>query len=236
MHIANLAGADEGLALGEALLELIQRLLNVDLCMPLLSIGVLPELGGVCGVGPRLVILQVLVRDGGDEFVRHDRVKGAGAADVREGEDLVVEVDLASGREGLADRVRLDHGHPEELQQKVIRRRGRTGVICLRPEQEGAPGIARFDASGQGTEHRRGSNLAVRCEVGSVRLGGAVHIGEVGEVRTGHEAKTAFVGFVDERAVTVRTKGIVEVVVTMGCSGCRAGDGEVRDAIVRILR
>ena len=51
--------------------------------------------------------------------------------DVRERQDLVIHVDLALGLERLADRVRLDHRHPEHIHEQVIPRISRSVVLAV---------------------------------------------------------------------------------------------------------
>ena len=77
------------------------------------------------------------------------RAKGAAqrgvALDVGEGHDLAVEVHLPGGRERFADRVGLDDGHVEKIEQVMIARLLPAGMMLARrgigAEEQRAPGL-----------------------------------------------------------------------------------------------
>ena len=97
-----------------------------------------------------LVVVGAVVRNGHDLLRLEERMQRGRPRDVRERQDLVIHVDLALGLERLADRVRLDHRHPEHVHEQVVARVARSIVLAIavglsfrefdvRPEEQRLP-------------------------------------------------------------------------------------------------
>ena len=109
--LAHLAGSEEDIALiKHLLLPKGQRLFGVDVAAEL-----------VVWSFPTLVGSGRAVRDGGQRLRLHRGMQGRSSADVTKGQYLMVQIDLALGRQIRTQGLRLQHRHPEQIQQQMIR-------------------------------------------------------------------------------------------------------------------
>ena len=126
----------------------------------------------------------------GDFYRLKNRPNPRVPADVREGNNLMIQIDLSCGGKRFADRVGLDNGHPKKIQKQVIGRailptsrvlngriatRGRSRkwltiatrkIVFCRPKKERLPRIIPLHARRQRSKHHRRWNHPVGREKG----------------------------------------------------------------------